>query len=163
VGRPDARSADILSPEGVIRSFQVSLYKVEPTEAVLARDLLAKDFWRTADVDEVEPVRPEVPLVRSPASSACRAERLAGTRTSPDGPVIWPSGASKGIAPDSYSGESMELRELADVFGRQVSDVAAVNDAWRDQALGDQVFESVGRIGLDLVVERGHQWDTINI
>jgi hypothetical protein len=35
VRRADARSAHICRPEGVARSFHVSAYKVEPTEAVL--------------------------------------------------------------------------------------------------------------------------------
>jgi hypothetical protein len=46
VRRPDARSAQISRPDGVARCFQVSLYKVEPIEAVLARNLLSKDDWR---------------------------------------------------------------------------------------------------------------------
>jgi len=33
--RAEARSAGIDRPDGVARSFQVSVYKVEPTEAVL--------------------------------------------------------------------------------------------------------------------------------
>jgi hypothetical protein len=41
--RADARSAQISRPDGVARSFQVSAYKVEPPEAVLARNLFAKD------------------------------------------------------------------------------------------------------------------------
>jgi hypothetical protein len=41
--RADARSAQISSPEGVARCFHVSVYKVEPAEAVLACNLLAKD------------------------------------------------------------------------------------------------------------------------
>ena len=49
----DARSADICRSCGVSRSFQVSLYKVEPTEAVLTRNLLSKDDWRAALADEV--------------------------------------------------------------------------------------------------------------
>jgi hypothetical protein len=43
VRRADARSAQISSPEGVARCFHVSVYKVEPAEAVLACNLLAKD------------------------------------------------------------------------------------------------------------------------
>jgi hypothetical protein len=53
VGRADARSAEIDRRAGVTRSFQVSLYKVEPSEAVLARNLLAKDDWRAALADEM--------------------------------------------------------------------------------------------------------------
>jgi len=56
--RTDARSAQIDRPAGVARSFQVSLYEVEPSKAVLARNLLAKDDARSALLDEVVPVRP---------------------------------------------------------------------------------------------------------
>ena len=52
VRRADARSAEIGCCAGVTRSFQVSLYKVEPREAVSARNLLAKDNWRAALADE---------------------------------------------------------------------------------------------------------------
>lgn len=54
----DARSAEIVSFPGVARSFQVSLYKVEPSESVLARNLLAVDLDRAAMLDEPEGVRP---------------------------------------------------------------------------------------------------------
>jgi hypothetical protein len=56
--RAEARSAEIGRPEGVSRAFQVSRYKVEPSEAVAARNLLAKDDSRAARVDQVEPCRP---------------------------------------------------------------------------------------------------------
>jgi hypothetical protein len=54
----EARSAGIDRPEGVTRAFQVILYKVEPSKAVFARNLLAKDDWRAALLDEVEPRGP---------------------------------------------------------------------------------------------------------
>jgi hypothetical protein len=73
------------------------LYKVEPTKAVLARNLFAKDDWRVALVDEIVPSRPEVPLVSKPSSFACRAERLARTGSCPDWLVVRPSGASQGV------------------------------------------------------------------
>jgi hypothetical protein len=50
----DARSAQIRSPEGVARCFQVSAYKVEPHEAVSACNLFAKDACRFALLNEVE-------------------------------------------------------------------------------------------------------------
>jgi hypothetical protein len=58
VGRADARSAGIDRPDGVARSFHVSLYKVEPSEAVFARNLLAKDDWRAALLNEPVGSRP---------------------------------------------------------------------------------------------------------
>lgn len=58
VGRADARSAEIDRPKGVVLSFQVSLYKVEPSKAVLARNLFASDDCRAALADKVVEVRP---------------------------------------------------------------------------------------------------------
>jgi hypothetical protein len=55
VRRPDARSAQIRSPDGVALSFQVSANSVEPREAVRARNLLPKDDDRRALADEREP------------------------------------------------------------------------------------------------------------
>lgn len=64
----EARRAKIEDPAGVTRCFQVSLNKVEPSEAVLGRNLFAKKALRSALLDEVEQERPEVPLVNKPAS-----------------------------------------------------------------------------------------------
>ena len=58
VRRTDPRSAEIERPDGVTRRFQVRLNKVEPSEAVLARNLFSKDFARAALADEVVPSRP---------------------------------------------------------------------------------------------------------
>jgi hypothetical protein len=77
VRRPDARSAEIRCPDGVARSFQVSVNSVEPAEASRARNLFAKHDRRLAEFDEMEPCGPEMALVSSPAAFACRAERLA--------------------------------------------------------------------------------------
>jgi hypothetical protein len=57
MGRADARRAHIDTPEGVTRSFHVSLYSVEPSESVLARNLFAKDKVRAALIDEMVPDR----------------------------------------------------------------------------------------------------------
>jgi len=54
----DARSADIDRPDGVTFDFQVSVNKVEPSEAVLACNLLAKDDRRSALRDEPVPSGP---------------------------------------------------------------------------------------------------------
>jgi hypothetical protein len=75
--RTDARSAEIDRPAGVSRFFQVSAYKVEPSEAVFACNLLTKDNVRSALADEVVEGWPQVPLIIKPCSFACRAERLA--------------------------------------------------------------------------------------
>jgi hypothetical protein len=43
MGRPEARSRGNDRPAGVVHSFHVSLNKVEPSEAVTASNLLAKN------------------------------------------------------------------------------------------------------------------------
>jgi hypothetical protein len=53
VRRTEARSAGIDRPNGVTRTFQVSLYKVEPSKSVFACNLLSKDRDRSALIDEV--------------------------------------------------------------------------------------------------------------
>ena len=58
VRRTEARSAGIDRPECVARTFHVSLYKVEPSESVFARNLLAKADWRAALADEMVEIWP---------------------------------------------------------------------------------------------------------
>ena len=58
VRRADARSAEIDRFEGVTLSFHVSVYKVEPSKAVLARNLLAKNNGGVCLGDEVVEERP---------------------------------------------------------------------------------------------------------
>jgi hypothetical protein len=80
----DARSAQIGRPNGVTRTFQVRANKIQPHESFFIRNLLAKDNWRAALLDEVKPEGPEVPLVSKPAAFACRGERLARTASRPN-------------------------------------------------------------------------------
>ena len=58
VRRPEARSALIERPEGVVRTFHVRLYKVEPSKPVRARNLFAKNDVRAALFDKMEKRRP---------------------------------------------------------------------------------------------------------
>jgi hypothetical protein len=88
VWRAEARSAEIERCEGVTRSFHVSVYRVEPSEAVRARNLLSKNDRRAALLDELEPVGPEVARVVESAFSTGSAEGLARATTGPNGSVI---------------------------------------------------------------------------
>jgi len=156
VGRAEARSAEIQTPDGVALSFQVSVNKVEPSKTVLRRNLLAKDRCRVAVLDEVEPRRPEVPLVSSPASFACRAERLARTGTCPDGPVVGPPGAPQGVGPDADPCEEVALSKSPKVICSDIFDAPCVHLARCDVPRLDQLLEPRGGEGVDLVVVCGH-------
>jgi hypothetical protein len=105
----DARSAQICRPNGVARCFHVRLYSVEPSEAVLARNLLSKDNWRMALADEPMELGPEVALVGKSCSLAGGAERLAGAGAGPDGLVVGPSCKTEGVGPDADPGEEVAL------------------------------------------------------
>jgi len=116
----DARSAQISRPDGVARCFQVSVYSVEPSEPVLARNLLSKDDWRAALIDEHVEGGPEVPLVIKPALFSGGAEGLAGARACPDGPVVGPSGETEGVGPDADAGEEVALGVTLEVRSSHV-------------------------------------------
>jgi hypothetical protein len=121
VRRADARSAEIDSPDGVSRCFHVSVYSVEPSEAVLARNLLAKDDWRRALADEPIEFRPQVAFVFEAFALARRTERLAGARAGPGGTVIGPSGEAKGVGPSAQACEEMALCEASEVIRGNIS------------------------------------------
>jgi hypothetical protein len=98
-------------PAGVSFHFQVCLYKVEPSLACFACNLLAKDDVRAALADEPVEGWPEVPLVIKPAAFACRGERLAGAGAGPHGSVVGPPCLSQGVGPDTDTGEEVALGE----------------------------------------------------
>lgn len=75
-----------------------------------------------------------MPLVSKPIAFACRAERLTRAAGSPDWPVVWPSGAAQGVAPDADAGEEMALSESFKVVGSYIFDAPFVYDAGRDVA-----------------------------
>jgi hypothetical protein len=116
----DARSAHICRPDGVARCFHVTAYSVEPSEAVLARNLLSKDDWRTALADEPVELGPEVALVGKSCSFSGGAEGLTRARAGPDGSVVGPSCETEGIGPDADPGEEVALREFAKIVGSNI-------------------------------------------
>jgi len=124
VRRTDARSAQIGSPEGVARAFQVSAYSVEPREAVRARNLLPKDDWRAALADETKPLRPEVALVVGAPASASDGEGLAGARASPDGAAFRPACESERVLPDPDASKEVSTLSVADIFSLHFLDAA---------------------------------------
>ncbi|MFC3470176.1 hypothetical protein ACFOHT_09945 [Massilia oculi] len=134
VRRTDARRRERDTPEGVTHGFQVSVYKVDPYIDVFARNLLSKDDWRLALRDEVPKSWSEVPLVSKPSSLACRAERLAGTGTSPNRSVVWPAGAAKCQGPHADAGEEVALGEILEVGGVYILYAPGVDHAGSDVA-----------------------------
>jgi hypothetical protein len=154
----DARSREYERRAGVVAVFQVSLYKVEPSEAVLSFNLLTKDRSRAALLDEMVERGPEVPLVSKPSSFACLGERLARTGASPNRSVVAPSGSPKGVAPNADAGEEVALRETAQVAWEDILDASLVNDSMGDVSGINEVSEPLSCIGVDLVVVGGHRF-----
>jgi len=157
VRRPDARSAQISSPDGVALSFQVSANDVEPREAIPARNLLSKHDWRAALADEAEPLGPKVPLVCGAASFAGDREGLTGTGAGPDGPVVRPPGEPKSVGPGAEAGEGVELGSAHKVICAEVTDGTSIDRSRGDVPGVGEVAEPRRGVGLDLVVERAHR------
>lgn len=184
VRRADARSAQIGADSGIGHCFQVSLNSAEPQPSVLACNLLAKDDWRAALADKTAKFRPKVTVVRMAITSASEADEMsgfarvaditraatfraslswgrrregrAGAGAGPDGSVVGPSGETQGAAPDADACEEVALGIPPQIVGSNIADIPLVHVARRDQALGDQIAEPRGCVGLDLVVIGGH-------
>jgi hypothetical protein len=152
----DARSAEIDRPEGVSRRLHVSPNKVEPVERGSGRDLLAKDDPRAALADEMEPRRPQMPLVSKPRSAACRAERLARAGAGPDGSVIGPTGVSQGVGPDADPCEEMALSVSKKLDWYNIADIPLIHVSGSDQVSPDQFPEPCGGTRVVLVVVGCH-------
>lgn len=116
VRSPDARSAQIRSPDGVALSFQVSANNVEPRKAIPARNLLSKHDWRAALADETEPLGPEVAGVVEAEALAGAGEGLAGAGAGPDGAIVRPPGKPKSVGPGPDAGEGVELGSVHKVI-----------------------------------------------
>jgi hypothetical protein len=74
----EARSAEIDRPAGVTRTVQIKLNKVEPSESVNGRNLLAKANDRSSCFDETKEVWPKMPFVVERLAFAGRTEGLTG-------------------------------------------------------------------------------------
>jgi hypothetical protein len=109
VWRPDARSAQIGSPDGIVHCFQVNAYSSEPSTSSEARNLLSKDDWRLADRNETLELRPKVAGVVGASMFASSAEWLAGARSSPNRGICRPPCKLKGARPSSDACEEVAL------------------------------------------------------
>lgn len=102
-----------------------------------------------------------MPLVSKPISFACRAERLAGAGSSPDGAIFGPSGETEGEGPASDAGEEMALGEAAQFIGADVLDVPFIDFTLRDLPRANKLSQpgSSSWIVLIVVVHQLHSGD----
>jgi hypothetical protein len=156
VRRTEPRSAGIDRPDGVARTFQVSVYSVEPSESVLARNLLAKDCDRSTLRDETEELGPEMPSVVGAAPFSCGGEGLARTGAGPDGAIVGPSGGSKGVAPHSDASKEVALIVSHKVIRSDIDDGTLIHFSWSDMPLLDKFMKPRCGLGVELVVVGGH-------
>ena len=153
----EARSAQIARPEGVVRAFHVSRYKIEPFER--ARNLLSKDNWRAALRDEALPDGPEVPLVVEACLLSGGAERLAGAGAGPDRSVVGPSCSPQGVAPYADPGEEVALVKRMKFVMSNVTDVPLVYFTWCDVPRRNQVAQPLRGVWVMFVIVSSH-WST---
>jgi hypothetical protein len=148
----DARSAQICRPDGVVRTFQVSRNNIQPGEAILACNLLAKDDWRATLADEPKEGRPEVTLVLRAALLTGVGEGLTGAGAGPHGPVVGPPGEAERIGPSANAGEEMALSEVCEVIWLYILYASFVHDPISDVAVLDEFPQPGGGLGVVFVV-----------
>ena len=151
--RPDARSAQIGTPEGISQCLHVSLYSGEPRPASLASNLFAKDDWREALANEAAHFGPEVSGVVRSGTFAGDGEGLARTTSGPNRFLCWPSGELEGMAPSSYACEKMNLGIAGKVTAGQVRDRFSVNVRWWDGSGCRQIFQPERRERFNLIMQ----------
>jgi hypothetical protein len=122
VWRADAVCANNRRPAGVISSFQVCRYSIEPTFSNRCRNLFPKDILRAALADEVEENWPEVAFVGLAKLLSGGAEWLAGAGACPNRSSCWPSGELEGERPATDPGEEVALNERFEFMGVDFSD-----------------------------------------
>ena len=155
--RPEARSAGIDRPDGVTRSFQVSLNNVEPSKSVLARNLFTKHCDRPVGGNKTVELWPKVSVISYSFSFSCCAERLAGAGTSPDRTIIRPPRKSKGVAPNPDPGEEVALGIAKNICRMNVTYAAFVYLTWRNVPGGNQVAKPLRRERLNFIVVGRHK------
>jgi hypothetical protein len=156
MGRADARSTQIGSPDGISIVFQVSSNSGEPFRSIACRNLFSKDNWRAELGDEAVKSGPEVSFVEMAAPPPDDRKRLTGWRACPDGPVVGPAGEAQGVAPSSDSGEQVDLSEAFEVGSPDIDNAPLVDDAIGDQPGRDQVLQPSRQEGIVLVIVDAH-------
>jgi len=155
VRRTEARSAEIERCEGVTLSFHVSVYSVEPSKAVWARNLLSNEARRAALANEAERIGPEVTSVISSFAATSRAEGLTGAGGAPNRKLVWISGHAERVTPDRDSSEEVDL-SAAELVRLNFRDAALNDFSWGNVARCCEVANPLRRIGLNLVVCGAH-------
>ena len=121
------------------RRFQVSTYSGEPFTSVRARNLLSKNHWRTALLDEAAKRRPEVAFILLAFLLSADAERLAGAGAGPHGHVLGPPRELERQRPPPDAREEVGLGILLELLRIDGEDVAAVDVPRREVSGADQV------------------------
>lgn len=150
--REDARSAQIRRPAGVILTFQISEYSIEPSEGNPACNLFAKDDCRMALADEGEPVWPEVARIEDAFPLPCGTEWLAWAASRPYLSVFRESREPQRERPSSDAAEEVALSISANVICSDIDDRSVVDFSRRDQFPRDQFTQPRDGAGIDLIV-----------
>lgn len=156
MGRVDGTSRDNGRPNGVADGFQVRMHSVEPMFSNRCRNLLSHNNARTLGCNEAGEGWPEVTFVCLSRLLSCDRERLAGTASCPQLPVIRPSCNSGGKAPSADPGEEVALRKSSKVIWPDIDNAPLVNFARGDMSRSDKVSEPLSRIGVKFVVVGWH-------
>ena len=149
-----ARSAQIGGPAYITHSLQVRSNIGEPSTTVRARNLFAKDDWKSSLRDQPPKSGPQVPLVGDAFAFAGAAEWLTRAASRRDGSIVGPSSESECVRPASNACEKVMLLISIEVARFHVADRSFVNVARCDQVAGDQLAQPSRGVRVVFVVVR---------
>jgi hypothetical protein len=112
---PDGASWQSGGPDGITTLRQISSHSGEPLAPKRACNLFAKEDWRSALADEVEPGGEQMSSVSCASALASDGEGLAGRRARPAFEVF-ASGELEGEGPPADPGEEVTLSKPGKVI-----------------------------------------------
>jgi hypothetical protein len=157
VRRTDARSAQIGTPNGILNSFQIKPYSIEPSTPIDACNLLAKDNCRAALADEAKELGPKVPFVGSALTFSCIAKRLAGAGAGPDRGIVTKSGQSQCKRPSANAREKVRWTVSTHFPPFHVSDVSRIHISMRDFSSRLQPVKPSSMFWRIFIIKSGHE------
>jgi hypothetical protein len=152
MGRGEAASREIGTPDSIAQRFQVSPYSGEPLAAKRTCNLLSKNRWRQAVFDEALKLRPQMARVSGGKLFPGLGKGLAGWTPGPYRTLLLPIRQAKGIRPAPDPGKEMALSVFNEFFRSDIFDASLIDDSIWDVSFFDQLTKPCGSVRIVFVV-----------
>lgn len=139
--------AEYGKPEGVIFSFHVCSYSIEPTELNRSLNLFANDALKRFDAeffcaaDEFKPDGPEVAFVVESFLLARAREGLTRAGAGDDWEIVGHAGKSERVTPSADAAEKVVLGVSDEIAGLDFADASLVHHPGGNMSICDELTQ----------------------